>query len=94
MFDEIQSMRQVVEDLLALFGAGFGPTNPVVPATTNPVKLTIGGTPVTPSFAGLSSAGLCQINLTIPAGLATGDHALAVTVGGVQTQSPVLISLQ
>ena len=90
-------------DSVELFGVGFGPTNPVVPAgqaysgaapTSNTVELTIGGTPVTPSFAGLSSAGLYQINLTIPAGLRAGNQSLVATVGGVQTQSGVVISLQ
>jgi uncharacterized protein (TIGR03437 family) len=85
-----------------LFGVGFGPTTPPVPAgqvfsgaaaTTNTVQLSIGGATVTPSFAGLSSAGLYQINLTLPAGLGTGDVPLTATVGGVQTQSGVVISL-
>jgi uncharacterized protein (TIGR03437 family) len=49
---------------------------------------------VTPSFAGLSSAGLYQINITIPSGLGAGEVALVGTVGGAQTQSGVLISLQ
>jgi uncharacterized protein (TIGR03437 family) len=35
-----------------------------------------------------------QINLTIPAGLGTGDIPLAATVGGAQTQTGVVISLQ
>jgi uncharacterized protein (TIGR03437 family) len=47
---------------------------------------------VTPSFSGISSAGLYQINLTIPAGLSTGDVSLAATVGGAQTSA--VISLQ
>ena len=90
-------------DRVELFGVGFGPTSPVVPAgqafsgaaaTTNPVELAVGGAAVTPSFAGLSSAGLYQINVTVPAGLGTGDLALAALVGGMQTQSGVLISLQ
>ena len=63
-------------------------------ATTNTVQLTLGGTNVLPSFAGLSSAGLYQMNLTIPAGLGTGDVTLVATVGGVQTQTGVVISLQ
>lgn len=90
-------------DSLVLFGVGFGPTSPPVPAgqvfsgaaaTTSPVQLSIGGKPVTPSFAGLSSAGLYQINLTIPAGLGTGDVTLMATAGGLQTQSTVVLSLQ
>jgi uncharacterized protein (TIGR03437 family) len=58
------------------------------------VHLTIGSTAVTPSFAGLTSAGLYQINLTIPAGLGTGDVSLLASVGGAQTPSQVVISLQ
>jgi len=90
-------------DVVELFGVGFGPTSPTVLSgqlfsstapTTNPVNLLINNVSVTPSFAGLSSAGLYQINLTVPAGPSTGDVPLVATVGGVQTQSGVVISLQ
>jgi hypothetical protein len=89
-------------DTVELFGVGFGPTTPTVlagqafsgaAATTNFVQLSIGATTLSPSFAGLSSAGLYQTNLTIPAGLGTGDQPLTATVGGAQTQSGVVISL-
>ena len=62
--------------------------------TANPASLLIGGVSVTPLFAGLSGAGLDQINLTVPPGLGTGDVPLTAAVGGVQTQSYVVISLQ
>jgi uncharacterized protein (TIGR03437 family) len=91
-------------DTLELFGTGFGPTNPKVPAgaaysgsapTTNTVQLLINGTPVTTSFAGITSAGLYQLNVVaMPAGLGTGDVSLQATVGGNRTQSGVLLSLQ
>jgi uncharacterized protein (TIGR03437 family) len=90
-------------DVVELFGTGLGPTNPAVPGgqlfsgaapTINPVNLLINNVNVTPSFAGLSGAGLYQINLTVPAGLGTGDVALLATVGGVQTPPNVVISLQ
>jgi uncharacterized protein (TIGR03437 family) len=90
-------------DSVELYGVGFGPTNPSVPAgqafsgaaaTTNTVQLAIGGKTVLPSFSGLSEAGLFQINVTIPAGLGTGDLPLVGNVGGVQTQTGVVISLQ
>ncbi len=90
-------------DSIALFGTGFGPTNPAVvagqsfsgaAATTNPVVVRINNVSATPAFAGLSSAGLYQINLTVPAGLGTGDASLQASVGGVQTPSDVVISLQ
>ncbi len=90
-------------DSVELFGTGFGPTNPAAPAgqafsgaaaTTGPVTLHINNVSVTPSFSGLSGAGLYQINLTVPAGLGTGDVSLQAAVGGVQTPSGVVISLQ
>jgi hypothetical protein len=46
-----------------------------------------------PSRNNVSGAGLDQINLTVPAGLGTGDVSLQATVGGVQTPSGVVISL-
>jgi uncharacterized protein (TIGR03437 family) len=42
----------------------------------------------------LSGAGLDQINLTVPAGLGTGDVTLRATVGGVETPFVAVISLQ
>jgi uncharacterized protein (TIGR03437 family) len=58
------------------------------------VQLAIRGKTVLPSFSGLSEAGLFQINVTIPAGLGTGDLPLIGNVAGVQTQPGVVISLQ
>jgi uncharacterized protein (TIGR03437 family) len=91
-------------DTLELFGVGFGPTNPVVPAgavysgaaaTTNSVQLLINSVPVLPAFSGLTSAGLYQLNIVqLPAGLGTGDVPLLAAVGGAQTQTGVVISLQ
>ena len=90
-------------DTVELFAVGLGPTNPSVPAgqvfsgsapTTNTVSLLINGTSVVPFYAGLSSAGLYQINLTVPAGLGTGDVPVVATVGGAQTQAGVVISLR
>jgi uncharacterized protein (TIGR03437 family) len=90
-------------DTIALYAVGLGPTAPAVPAgeafsgsapATYPVNLLINKMNVISTFAGLSSAGLYQINLTVPSGLGTGDVSLVATVGGVQTQTGVVISLQ
>ena len=90
-------------DTIALFGTGFGPTNPSEPAgvvfsgaaaTTNPVTLRINSMTLTPAFAGLSGSGVYQLNLTVPSGLGTGDVPLQAAVGGVQTPAGVVISLQ
>jgi uncharacterized protein (TIGR03437 family) len=90
-------------DSVQLYSVGLGPTNPSVPAgqtfssnapTTNQVDLLINGMSVLPSFAGLDSSLLYQINLTVPAGLGTGDVPLLATVAGASTQQGVVISLQ
>jgi len=90
-------------DVLELFGVGFGPTTPTVQAgkaysgaapTDNPVQLFINGTAVQPQFAGIVEAGLYQINVQIPSGLGTGDVSLRAKVGGVETPSTVVLSLQ
>jgi uncharacterized protein (TIGR03437 family) len=89
-------------DTVELFGVGFGPTTTPIPvgavftgatATTNAVTLTMNNVSVVPSFAGETSAGLYQLNVTIPRGLGTGDVPLQGFVGGSQTPV-VLISLQ
>jgi uncharacterized protein (TIGR03437 family) len=88
---------------VVLFGVGFGPTSPTVLAgqafsgsaqTTHSVTLKINNATVIPSFAGLSSAGLYQINLVLPAGLGSGDVTLAASVNGVSTQGSVVLSVQ
>jgi uncharacterized protein (TIGR03437 family) len=103
MSPDYQTVAAKPGDIVELFGVGFGPTNSPVPAgkafsgaapTTNSVQVSIGGTAVTPLFSGLSSSGLYQITLAIPAGLGRGDQAFVATVDGVQTQAGVVFSLQ
>jgi uncharacterized protein (TIGR03437 family) len=90
-------------DTVEFFAVGFGATNPSVPAgkgfagaapTTNPVQVLINNVPITPAFAGLSSAGLYQINVTLPAGLGSGDVSLVATVGGSSTPKGIVVSVQ
>src|ERR1019366_4705167 len=90
-------------DDIILFGVGFGPTNPLVPAgqvysgaaaTANPVSFLFNSAAVVPSFAGLSSAGLYQFNFKVPAGLGTGDVPLVAAVASASTLAGVVISLQ
>jgi len=64
---------------------------------TAPV-VTVGGSPATVAFAGLSSAGLDQINLTIPvlpAGTtSTVDLPIVAIAGGSNTQSGLFVTVQ
>jgi uncharacterized protein (TIGR03437 family) len=92
-------------DTVELFGVGFGPTNPPVPAglafsgaapvlPTSGLQVSVGGVVIPPDFAGMTQAGLFQINLKIPAGLGAGDLPLSAIVGGASTPTGVVLSVQ
>jgi uncharacterized protein (TIGR03437 family) len=98
-----QTVAAKAGDTIELFGVGFGPTSPTEPPgqsfvgaaqTIDALSLTINNVPVFPEFVGLTSPGLYQINLTLPAGLGVGDQALVATVAGSATQTGVVVSLQ
>jgi uncharacterized protein (TIGR03437 family) len=83
-------------EVIVLWGTGFGPAKPTVPAgqvftgqnpLANTVTATIGGQPATVQFAGVVGAGLVQINVQVPAGISAGNAAVVLSVGGVSTQS-------
>jgi uncharacterized protein (TIGR03437 family) len=91
-------------DVIALWGTGFGPTNPVVPAgqeptvaapaTQNPVTVTLGGTPVPVLGAVLSGyAAVYQIAIQIPESMPDGDYPILASVNGVQSPGNVVLSV-
>jgi uncharacterized protein (TIGR03118 family) len=93
-------------EMIAVYGTGFGPTNPavdglVVSSPANVVTLpvfTIGSAPATVTFAGLSAAGLDQLNITVPALPAgsTGSTDLPIVgkAGASSTQPGVMVTVQ
>lgn len=81
-------------EAIILWGTGFGPADPPVPAgrmfsganpLANPVTATLGGQPASILFAGVVAAGLVQINVQVPAGISSGDAPLVLSIGGVST---------
>ena len=89
-------------ETVLLYGVGFGPTTPPVPAGAPfsgaaPVPVlpavTIGGVSATVTFAGIVEAGLYQLNVVVPSA-GSGDKALLATIGGVTTPANVFITLQ
>lgn len=54
----------------------------------------VGGTAAALTFAGLSSAGLYQLNLTIPSTAVNGDNSVACTYNGSATPAGNLITIQ
>ena len=92
---------------IVVYGAGFGPTNPVAPAgvvtpsvttynTASPVTVTVGGVQATVYGAALASgdAGLYQVAIQIPTSLASGDYPIVAKIAGVQSPSTTLITVQ
>jgi uncharacterized protein (TIGR03437 family) len=99
----VAGMAVKAGDVLELYGTGFGPTSPAVASgavfsgayqAANPVTVTIGGIAAPVSWAGLIGAGLYQINVTVPSGLAGGDYPIIATVSGVSSQSSALLKVQ
>jgi uncharacterized protein (TIGR03437 family) len=82
-------------EVIILWGTGFGPASPAVPAgkvfnganpLANTATATIGGQSAPIDFAGVVGAGLVQINVHVP-NISNGDAPVVVTVGGASTQS-------
>jgi uncharacterized protein (TIGR03437 family) len=94
------STRPVIPgETLLLYGVGFGPTNPPVPAgqafsgaapMVQPVTIFVGSVPANAAFSGMVEAGLYQFNVTVPQ-TGVGDVALEASVGDVQTNPGPLI---
>ena len=91
-------------DILAAYGVGWGATTSTDPIgtlasraakLTHNYSLTLGGLPVNASYAGLSpgSAGLYQINFSVPSGLTSGNQPLVLTVNGVSSPPAAYITV-
>ncbi len=90
-------------ETVAIFGTGFGATNPAVEADTIPASpaelrakptLRLGTTALT--FTGNGSLvlpGLYRFDVTIPAGTAAGDIALTAEIGTVTSANTVFLTV-
>jgi uncharacterized protein (TIGR03118 family) len=93
-------------ETIAIYGTGFGPTNPVVDGmvVTSPAKLAtapgvmIGGASAVVTFSGLSAAGLDQINVTLPSlpagSTGVADVPVVGAAGASNTQAGLFITMQ
>lgn len=90
-------------ETIVLYGTGFGVTNPAtpegmlittaLPLATTPT-ITIGSTAAQVAFAGLTYAGLYQINVTVPASTASGDVPVVALVGSTASPSGAAIAVE
>jgi uncharacterized protein (TIGR03437 family) len=88
-------------ETVILYATGFGQTNPAITAeyqgAGNPLPnlptVTIGGVPATVTFAGLSGAGLYQLNVVVPASTPNGDAVVNSLYNGSATQATALLTV-
>jgi len=89
-------------EIMVLYATGLGATNPAYPAgqiiqspilLASSLQVLIGGFPATIQFAGITGAGLYQLNVVVPS-LPTGDASIVLNVGGAQSPSQVFIPIQ
>ena len=89
----LTSRRAKPGDTIILYGVGFGPVTPDTPAgqiaqgqtkLVSSVDFSIGGSPVTPLYAGLAPqyVGLYQFNVTVPTVAASDKVPVTFTQGG------------
>jgi uncharacterized protein (TIGR03437 family) len=94
-------------DVIILWGTGFGPVSPAVPAgietpsnaiynTATQVTAKVGSQSATVYGAALAPgyAGLYQIAIQIPAGLSNGDYPVVATIDGAESATTTLITVQ
>ena len=102
-FGTTPSVAAAPGETITLWGSGFGTTSPANPfgvavpstgsyTTTQNVSVTLNGAPITVvnnnAILTPGDAGLYQVGVTIPSGLANGTYPITVSVNGVQ--SPTL----
>jgi uncharacterized protein (TIGR03437 family) len=91
-------------DEIVLYGVGFGPVTPNIPAgeivslsnaLASSFEMSLGGKQLTTAYAGLAPnyVGLYQFNITVPAGSATGAVPLTFTVDGVSGTQELSIAI-
>jgi uncharacterized protein (TIGR03118 family) len=90
-------------ETIVLYGTGFGVTNPATPEgqlITTPLPLatlptvTVNQVAAQVPFAGLTYAGLFQINMTVPASTPSGDVPVVALVGTTTSPGTAVIAVQ
>jgi uncharacterized protein (TIGR03437 family) len=102
----IESRPAKPGDTIVLYGVGFGPVSPSIPAgqivqqlnaLTTPLQISFGGTPATAlPYAGLAPGylGLYQFNVVVPQVAAGNAVSVTFTLGGVAGAQTLNIAVQ
>lgn len=100
----VMTARARPGDNITLYGIGFGPVTPVLPAgqivqVANKLQLgfgiTFGGVPAVVNYSGLgpSNVGLYQFNVVVPNIAASDNVPVAFTLGGVNSTQSLVIAV-
>jgi uncharacterized protein (TIGR03437 family) len=92
-------------EVIILYATGFGPTTPPTPSgqvvtsaapvvNLSAVSATIGGQQAQVQWAGVTIAGVWQLNVQVPPGAPTGDAAIVAQIGGKNTQGGAFVTVQ
>jgi uncharacterized protein (TIGR03437 family) len=92
-------------EVIILYATGFGPTTPPTPsgqvvtsaepvANLAAISMTIGGQQAQVQWAGVTIAGVWQLNVQVPTGAASGDAAIMAQIGGKSTQGGAFVTVQ
>jgi uncharacterized protein (TIGR03437 family) len=92
-------------EVIILYATGFGPTTPPTPSgqvvtsaapvvNLSAISMTIGGQQAQVQWAGITIAGVWQLNVQVPAGAASGDAAIVAQIGGKSTQGGAFVTVQ
>ena len=88
---------------MLLYTTGLGQTNPAYPfgqvlttaypvANLSQVSVLIGGQLALVQYAGMTYAGLFQINIQVPSGIVAGDQPVVLGMGGQFSQPNVYLT--
>jgi len=89
-------------EVISLYGTGFGATSPATPSATLvsqpaplalPVTVTIGGVAAEVQYAGVTLAGLVQVNVKVPPNATSGDQPVLASIGGFQSAANVYLTI-
>jgi uncharacterized protein (TIGR03437 family) len=92
-------------EVIILYTTGFGPTSPPTPsgqvvtsaepvANLSAIGMTIGGQQAQVQWAGITIAGVWQLNVQVPPGAASGDASIVAQIGGKSTQGGAFVTVQ
>jgi uncharacterized protein (TIGR03437 family) len=92
-------------EVIVLYGTGFGPTNPAIPAgvvvsapspllSPSDLTISIGGSVADIAYAGITEAGVWQFNIAVPLSVADGDAPVMASIKGLSTQSGTFLTIQ